>query len=208
MSDMQNDEQQQEQTKIVLHPPVPMNDATFKKYVVDDIFANSPEYAEDVARRAGLEFSPNNRELQDAIYDEQMAVIEKKCIDAALDENTIESYSTLQLLSNFSQEDLTYIAAVEGEEASSNLVKYIENRLENVSDIAPLLKFTRAVNEAVLFSTTDAPGFTSYKANQLKEQFENTGLYLSEDEKGNKTFEFTGFEGYQPQCNVMKIQRV
>ncbi len=188
MSEMQNDEQQQEQTKIVLHPPVPMNDATFKKYVVDDIFANSPEYAEDVARRAGLEFSPDNRELQDAIYDEQMAVIEKKCIDAALDENTIESYSTLQLLSNFSQEDLTYIAAVEGEEASSNLVKYIENRLENVSDIAPLLKFTRAVNEAVLFSTTDAPGFTSYKANQLKEQFENTGLYLSEDEKGKLYF--------------------
>mgnify|MGYP001625479041 CR=1 FL=1 len=31
---------------------------------------------------------------------------------------------------------------------------------------------------------------------------------VSEDEKGNKTFEFTGFEGYQPQCNVMKIQRV
>ena len=30
----------------------------------------------------------------------------------------------------------------------------------------------------------------------------------AEDEQGNKTFVFTGFEGYQPQCNVMKIQRV
>ena len=30
----------------------------------------------------------------------------------------------------------------------------------------------------------------------------------AEDEAGNCTFEFTGFEGYQPQCGVMEIKRV
>ena len=30
----------------------------------------------------------------------------------------------------------------------------------------------------------------------------------AEDEAGNRTFVFTGFEGYQPQCGVMEIKRV
>ncbi len=30
----------------------------------------------------------------------------------------------------------------------------------------------------------------------------------AEDEAGNRTFEFTGFEGYKPQCGVMEIRRV
>lgn len=31
---------------------------------------------------------------------------------------------------------------------------------------------------------------------------------IAEDEAGHKTFAFTGFEGYRPQCGVMKIERV
>ena len=30
----------------------------------------------------------------------------------------------------------------------------------------------------------------------------------AEDEAGNRTFEFTGFDGYKPQCGVMEIRRV
>lgn len=183
-----NETQQPEEAKIKLWPPRPFDDKSFKDMLVKNVFENDPEYVTDVALRSGLSSEKDMPALEQAVYDEQMSVIVEKCIETALDENTVETYGLLQNICNFDEKDMAYMATVEGEDLPANVVKYIDRRLENVTYLSPVLKFTRAVNEAVLFSTSDAPGFTSYKANQLKEQFENTGLYLSEDEKGKLYF--------------------
>lgn len=75
------------------------------------------------------------------------------------------------------------MTTVEGENLPTNIAKYVEERLENVQVLKPFVEFTSSVNEAILYSTGDYPNFSSYKANQLKEKFENTDIVLSDEEK-------------------------
>lgn len=78
--------------------------------------------------------------------------------------------------------------AAEGENLSANIAKYIEERLSGVKVLTPVIRFTNAVNEAILYSTGDYPNFTSYKANQLKEKFDDSGLKLTDEERGKLHF--------------------
>ena len=57
--------------------------------------------------------------------------------------------------------------------------------------------------------TTVAPSYPPAKNLLVKDFYAPIGFVKpAEDEAGNCTFEFTGFEDYQPQCGVMEIKRV
>ncbi len=188
------EEENQNQGKVVeeqviqLVPPVPLDDQSLKVRMIEDIAANNPEYMAEVAIRHKLDLQQDLPAVMDKVYEEQLSVVSETCIANALDENTIESYNLLQKLCYFSQEELAYMKAVEGDELSTNIVSYVEERLKGVSELAPILAFTKDVNEAILYSTADYPNFTSYKANQLKEKMDGTVLKLSDDEKGKLNF--------------------
>ena len=168
--------EEQENSGIQLTAPVALNDETFKALMKNDLKKNNPAYLSEVAARYKLDLEKNNDEVLEKACEEQIDVITEQCIADALDENTISSYALLQKACYFSESDMSYMSVVEGDNLSGSIAKYIEERLENVEVLKPFIDFTSSVNEAILYSTGDYPNFSSYKANQLKEKFENTDI--------------------------------
>lgn len=175
--------EEQENSSVRLTAPVALDDKTFKALMKDDLKTNNPAYLSEVAARYKLDLEKNNDEVLEKACEEQIDIITEQCIADALDENTISSYALLQKACYFSENDMSYMSVVEGENLSSSIAKYIEERLENVEVLKPFIDFTSSINEAILYSTGDYPNFSSYKANQLKEKFENTDIALSDEEK-------------------------
>ena len=184
MSDAQNNEEQ----KVLLDPPAELTDESFMQLLLQDLVDNNQPYLNDVAARHKLSFEKETQAVLSLAYEEQLGVVAENCISNALDENTQASYELLQRVCYFSENDLTYIAAAEGENAPTQMTKYIEERLGGVRNLKPVIDFTHSINEALLYSMGDYPDFTSYKANQLKERVESTDVYLSDEERAKVYF--------------------
>lgn len=188
MAEEENQREADEERMIRLSAPAVLDDEALKAVMTEDIASNRPEYMAEVAERHGLDLERDAAAVRDTVYEEQLGVIVETCIANALDENTIDSYALLQRACYFSPEDIAYMNAAEGENLSANIAKYIEERLSGVKVLTPVIRFTNAVNEAILYSTGDYPNFTSYKANQLKEKFDDSGLKLTDEERGKLHF--------------------
>ena len=160
MAEEENQREADEERMIRLSAPAVLDDEALKAVMTEDIASNRPEYMAEVAERHGLDLERDAAAVRDTVYEEQLGVIVETCIANALDENTIDSYALLQRACYFSPEDIAYMNAAEGENLSANIAKYIEERLSGVKVLTPVIRFTNAVNEAILYSTGDYPNFT------------------------------------------------
>lgn len=105
--------------------------------------------------------------------------LQEQSILAALNERPGEAYDLLQQVCYFSEQDLQYIRAVEGENADSLMYTYVKKRLENVSELQPVINFVDAVNEAEVYLISDMPNFNSYKADVLVEKWKTAAISCS-----------------------------
>lgn len=171
-----------------LTPPAPLDDASFAQMLVSDILQNNPEYVAEVMARYDLNPAIDNHEICQKIYEEQVTAVAEHCIKSAVNEDLNEAYNLLQNICYFSEAEVAYMQATEGEKYAENVISHVDERLKNVRAIAPVADFVRDVNEALLYLNNDYTNFSSYKINQIQEKFENTPLQLTNEEKGKLNF--------------------
>ncbi len=188
MTNTDNQQESDEQQFVRLTRPVVLDSALLKAAMTKDILSNNPEYVSDIAQRYNLDPQQDQASIADKLYEEQIDTITEICIANTLDENIVAAYELLQNVCYFSPEDIHYMQMTEGENLPSNVTQYINERLSGVSELMPVVDFTNTVNEAILYSTNDCPDFTLYKANQLKEKFDECNLKLTNEEKGKLSF--------------------
>lgn len=188
MSEEENKLENRQEALIQLSAPEALDDASFKKLIQNDLEQNSKDYLGELAARFHLDMEKDRSVVLDKAYDEQLDVIVQACVTDALNENTSASYSTLEHCCYFSDENLAYIRVVEGEKFAASQVRYIEERLENVQALKPVVDFTHSINEAILYSMGDFPNFNTYHANLINEKFENTEIILNNNEKAKLNF--------------------
>ncbi len=168
--------------------PLPLDAEKLKLLLIEDIISNSPQYLAEIAERKKLDIQKDMPAITEVVYNEQIGLVVENCIKYSLDENTIEAYKLLQKFCYFNQEEIAYMSMLEGQNLPAKIADYLEARLQNVPELKPVVNFVKNVNEAILYATNDYPNFTSYRANQLKEEFDGTALKLTHEEKGKLNF--------------------
>ena len=168
--------------KIYLSHPLPLDDRIFEQAVKQDLELNYQEYLQQLAEEEKINPVTEKERLLDTGYREKIENLQEQSILAALNERPGEAYDLLQQVCYFSEQDLQYIRAVEGENADSLMYTYVKKRLENVSELQPVINFVDAVNEAEVYLISDMPNFNSYKADVLVEKMENSGDKLLDSE--------------------------
>lgn len=168
--------------KIYLSHPLPLDNRIFEQAVKQDLELNYQEYLQQLAEEEKINPVTEKERLLDTGYREKIENLQEQSILAALNERPGEAYDLLQQVCYFSEQDLQYIRAVEGENADSLMYTYVKKRLENVSELQPVINFVDAVNEAEVYLISDMPNFNSYKADVLVEKMENSGDKLLDSE--------------------------
>lgn len=200
-----NADMQKDNVKMLMHP-LPLDNKTLKQAMIKDAENYYPEYIESLANQYQLDPMLNRTELMDLVYENRLADLRERVILTTLDEKTGAAYELLQEACFFSEDDLQYIQAVEGENADTNMFEYVKKRLENVEDLKPTLQFVEAVNDAELYLITDVANFNSYKANVLIESMENSSKKLLDDE-GLSVIDFISSKLYRKLTAQSEIYR-
>lgn len=121
--------------KIYLSHPLPLDNQIFEQAVKQDLELNYQEYLQQLAEEEKINPVTEKERLLDTGYREKIEDLQEQSILAALNERPGEAYDLLQQVCYFSEQDLQYIRAVEGENADSLMYTYVKKRLENVSEL-------------------------------------------------------------------------
>lgn len=173
-----------ENTKTPLQAPKPFTRLSFGNAVIramanmyDDneflqIFGKPRQEISDIIQYA----ESANDETGNTILEEannMLIATDIKIKELALENRINEAYNMLLNMASFSDEDKLYINAVEGENASSELPKYIKHRFQNIEEINTLISFVDATQAAHAAVNMETAGFTVYTAETLANEFEN-----------------------------------
>lgn len=174
--------------KVVLEPIKALTNDEFKHKVLLYTVQNNPEFFIEASERNNLDSKRDQSLINDIVYKEQVMTLQALCREAALEENTMHAYDYLQVMCFFTDKDYAYVAAVEGENASTNLYTYIEERLKNIDDLKPTLDLISAVNDAYLYASAEMPNFNAYKANQIVEKMNENEAAFSDEQKAQAAY--------------------
>ena len=183
-----NEKTSADEEKVILEPIKSLTNEEFKQQLLIYTLQHNPEFFVEASEKHHLDLGKNQTDISNIVYQEQVMTLQDLCRESALQENTVDAYNYLHLVCFFSENDYAYIRAVEGENASTNLYTYIDERLKEVDDLKGTLSLISSVNEAYLYATTEMPNFNAYKANQILEQMNALEKDFSDEQKAQAAY--------------------
>ena len=174
--------------KVILEPIKALTNDEFKHKVLLYTVQNNPEFFIEARERNKLDSKRDETLINDIVYQEQVMTLQALCRESALEENTMQAYDYLQVMCFFTDKDYAYIGAIEGENATTSLYTYIEERLKNIDVLKPTLDLLSAVNEAYLYASAEMPNFNAYKANQVVEKMNENEAAFSDEQKAQAAY--------------------
>ncbi len=203
-----NQEPQQNDDMVVLEPIKSLENNEFKHKLLLYTMQNNPEFFTEAAELNALNVETQHDLINEIVYQEQIMTLDSLCREAALQENTLQAYNYLHVMCFFTDKDYAYIQATEGENASTQLYTYIEDRLKNVDDLKNTLGLINIVNQAYLYTASEMPDFNTYKANQILEKMNAYESTFSDEQKAQSAYIVSKmFRKLEENKNVFKDTR-
>ena len=145
--------------EIELIAPEALSKDELKKFIINDIEKNVPEYFQDVATACNFDLESQKDLIYEIAYKEQLVTVADTALKSNLNEDPSEAYNDLMKLCYFSEENLAFLNALEKDENSQiHLIDYIDYRLSNIEEIKPYIDFTKDITDAVVLLNTDEIG--------------------------------------------------